>query len=217
MFLAGHETTAMALDLDLVAARAASGGRGAAARRTRRGAGRANAHARRRAGAALHARRDRRVDAALPAGLGRRAARVARRATLGGWTVPKGSIVLMSQWITHRDPRFWREPDAFRPERWSNGETDGLPKFAYFPFGGGDARVHRRGVRVDRTRARPGDDRALPALRGGTRTHVAHRAAVGHAAAGNRRADDRTLVSLLGHHSLRAAASSGVSLTVFHT
>jgi len=43
----------------------------------------------------------------------------------------------MSQWITHRAPRYWREPQAFRPERWSNGETDGLPKFAYFPFGGG--------------------------------------------------------------------------------
>jgi cytochrome P450 len=63
--------------------------------------------------------------------------RAAETTTLGGWTVPKGSIVLMSQWITHRDRRFWREPDAFRPERWSNGETDGLPKFAYFPFGGG--------------------------------------------------------------------------------
>jgi cytochrome P450 len=59
-------------------------------------------------------------------------------APLGPWTVPKGSIVIMSQWITHRDPRFWREPDAFRPERWSNGETDALPKFAYFPFGGGN-------------------------------------------------------------------------------
>jgi cytochrome P450 len=58
-------------------------------------------------------------------------------APLGPWTVPKGSIVLMSQWITHRDSRFWREPDAFRPERWTNGETDVLPKFAYFPFGGG--------------------------------------------------------------------------------
>jgi cytochrome P450 len=58
-------------------------------------------------------------------------------APLGPWTVPKGSIVIASQWITHHDPRFWREPEAFRPERWSNGETDGLPKFAYFPFGGG--------------------------------------------------------------------------------
>jgi len=63
--------------------------------------------------------------------------RAVESAPLGPWTVAKGSIVLMSQWITHRDPRFWREPDAFRPERWSNGETDALPKFAYFPFGGG--------------------------------------------------------------------------------
>jgi cytochrome P450 len=66
---------------------------------------------------------------------------VGRRANedvlLGPWTVPKGSIVLMSQSHTHRDPQFWREPDAFRPERWTNGETAGLPKFAYFPFGGG--------------------------------------------------------------------------------
>jgi cytochrome P450 len=58
-------------------------------------------------------------------------------AHLGPWIVPKNGIVIASQWITHRDPRFWREPDAFRPERWTNGETDALPKFAYFPFGGG--------------------------------------------------------------------------------
>jgi len=66
---------------------------------------------------------------------------VGRRAVedtvLGGWDVPSGSIVIASQWITHRDPRWWPEADAFRPERWTNGETDGLPKFAYFPFGGG--------------------------------------------------------------------------------
>jgi cytochrome P450 len=64
--------------------------------------------------------------------------RAVEDAPLGPWTVPKGSIVIMSQWITQRDPRFWREPGAFRPERWSNGETAGLPKFAYFPFGGGN-------------------------------------------------------------------------------
>jgi cytochrome P450 len=63
--------------------------------------------------------------------------RAVEDAPLGAWTVPKGSIVIMSQWITQRDPRFWREPGAFRPERWSNGETADLPKFAYFPFGGG--------------------------------------------------------------------------------
>jgi cytochrome P450 len=58
-------------------------------------------------------------------------------APLGPWTAPAGSIVIASQWITHRDPRFWRDPDAFRPERWTSGELDGQPKFAYFPFGGG--------------------------------------------------------------------------------
>ena len=61
-------------------------------------------------------------------------------AALGGWTVPKDGVVLACQWITHRDPRFWREPEVFRPERWSNGETATLPKFAYFPFGGGNRR-----------------------------------------------------------------------------
>jgi cytochrome P450 len=58
--------------------------------------------------------------------------------TLGPWTIPKGGIAIASQLVMHRNPRFWREPDAFRPERWSNGETADLPKFAYFPFGGGN-------------------------------------------------------------------------------
>jgi len=63
--------------------------------------------------------------------------RAIEAAPLGEWTVPAGAVVLASQLVTHHDPRFWREPEAFRPERWSNGETDALPKFAYFPFGGG--------------------------------------------------------------------------------
>jgi cytochrome P450 len=64
--------------------------------------------------------------------------RVIRPIKLGDWDVPAGSVVLVSQLVTHRNPRLWREPDAFRPERWSNGETAGLPRFAYFPFGGGN-------------------------------------------------------------------------------
>ena len=64
--------------------------------------------------------------------------RAAEDTTLGGWPIAKGAIVLASQWICHHDPRWWREPEACRPERWSNGETDELPKFAYFPFGGGN-------------------------------------------------------------------------------
>jgi len=64
--------------------------------------------------------------------------RVVRPFRLGEWTVAPGSVILTSQIVTHRNPRYWREPDAFRPERWSNGEAAGLPKFAYFPFGGGN-------------------------------------------------------------------------------
>jgi cytochrome P450 len=64
--------------------------------------------------------------------------RVIRPIRLGEWDVAPGSIVLMAQIVTHRNPRFWTLPEAFRPERWSNGETATLPRFAYFPFGGGN-------------------------------------------------------------------------------
>jgi cytochrome P450 len=44
----------------------------------------------------------------------------------------------MSQWVTHRDPRYFGpDPDAFRPERWLDGLAKRIPKYAYFPFGGG--------------------------------------------------------------------------------
>jgi len=59
--------------------------------------------------------------------------------TLGPWDVPAGSIVLASELVTHRSPRYWSEPDAFRPERWRT-EAAALPRFAYFPFGGGNRR-----------------------------------------------------------------------------
>jgi len=56
---------------------------------------------------------------------------------LGGFDVPKGTQVFAFQWTTHRDPRFFDDPAAFKPERWSNGASEQLPKYAYFPFGGG--------------------------------------------------------------------------------
>ena len=56
---------------------------------------------------------------------------------LGGFRVPKGTQVFAFQWVTQRDPRFFDDPAAFRPERWANGANDQLPKYAYFPFGGG--------------------------------------------------------------------------------
>lgn len=66
--------------------------------------------------------------------------RMTTAVTLDGWSIPAGSIVAASQWITHRDPRWWPEPRAFRPERWlAEGVFDeaapGQPRGAYFPFG----------------------------------------------------------------------------------
>lgn len=55
----------------------------------------------------------------------------------GGYTIPARSMVLMSQFIMHRDPRFHPEPERFDPERWRPEIAATRPKFSYFPFGGG--------------------------------------------------------------------------------
>jgi cytochrome P450 len=56
---------------------------------------------------------------------------------LGGYHVKRGYSVLMSQWVSHRDPEYFPDPEAFIPERWERGLAKKLPKFAYYPFGGG--------------------------------------------------------------------------------
>jgi cytochrome P450 len=56
---------------------------------------------------------------------------------LQGYPVPAGAILMPSQWVIHRHPAYWNEPDQFRPERFLPGRAADRPKFAYFPFGGG--------------------------------------------------------------------------------
>jgi cytochrome P450 len=56
---------------------------------------------------------------------------------IAGYPVTKGMGVAMVQWVVHRDPRWYDAPDEFRPERWENDLSKQLPRFAYFPFGGG--------------------------------------------------------------------------------
>ena len=56
---------------------------------------------------------------------------------IGGFRVPKGTQLFAFQWVTHRDPRFFDDPAAFKPERWNGELSEQLPKYAYFPFGGG--------------------------------------------------------------------------------
>ena len=56
---------------------------------------------------------------------------------LGGRRLEKRTQIMLSQWVVHRDPRWWPNPEAFDPERWTQEKTKERPRFAYFPFGGG--------------------------------------------------------------------------------
>lgn len=56
---------------------------------------------------------------------------------IGGYEIPAGTTVILSPFVTHRDPRFWEDPDAFRPERFAPEHARARHRFAYFPFGAG--------------------------------------------------------------------------------
>jgi cytochrome P450 len=57
---------------------------------------------------------------------------------IDGIRVPKGAHVLVSQFVTQRDPRYFADPERFDPERWLNTDLErNLPKGAFFPFGAG--------------------------------------------------------------------------------
>lgn len=59
---------------------------------------------------------------------------------IGGYRIPEGTSITFQQWVLHRDPEYYDDPLAFRPERWSDDFEQELPAFAYFPFGGGPRR-----------------------------------------------------------------------------
>src|SRR5260370_18930547 len=69
-------------------------------------------------------------------GIGRKAV---EECELGGYRVPAGANVFILQWRTQRDPRFFPDPERFDPERWREDHirSGKIPRFAYFPFGGG--------------------------------------------------------------------------------
>jgi enediyne biosynthesis protein E7 len=60
--------------------------------------------------------------------------------TLGGFAVPAGTDVILPTYVIHRHPRYWHEPDAFRPERFAPGGEGQGASFAYIPFGAGPRR-----------------------------------------------------------------------------
>ncbi len=56
---------------------------------------------------------------------------------INGYRIPARSILLLSQFVTHHDARFFPDPFRFDPERWTPEARESRPKFSYFPFGGG--------------------------------------------------------------------------------
>jgi len=56
---------------------------------------------------------------------------------IGGFDVPKGSLISLSSFVTHRDPRWFADPERFNPERFLHDRADESHNGAYFPFGAG--------------------------------------------------------------------------------
>lgn len=56
---------------------------------------------------------------------------------LGEYPIRKYSTAVIPIWGVHHDERWYDNPYDFEPERWSDGRTDDLPRYAYLPFGGG--------------------------------------------------------------------------------
>jgi len=57
--------------------------------------------------------------------------------TLGGYEIPAGTSVMLSPYLLHRHPRYWKDPNAFRPERFAPEHEAERPRFAYMPFAAG--------------------------------------------------------------------------------
>jgi cytochrome P450 len=56
---------------------------------------------------------------------------------VGGYLIPEGHQILMSPYVLQRDAHYFDDPEAFKPERWLEPSASPLPRFVYFPFGGG--------------------------------------------------------------------------------
>ncbi len=57
--------------------------------------------------------------------------------TIGDYTVPAGTVVMISQWVMHRSPKYFENSEIFQPERWADDLEKKLPRGVYIPFGDG--------------------------------------------------------------------------------
>jgi cytochrome P450 len=65
---------------------------------------------------------------------------------IGGYHIPKGSFITLSSYLAHRNPAMWDSPEVFNPERFADQAESKLPRFAYFPFGGGPRQCIGKGL-----------------------------------------------------------------------
>jgi cytochrome P450 len=56
---------------------------------------------------------------------------------IGGYFIPAKSYIILTQYVTHRHPDFWDNPEGFDPERFTPERSARRPRYAYFPFAGG--------------------------------------------------------------------------------
>jgi len=56
---------------------------------------------------------------------------------IGGYQLPPGCLVILSPYVTQRDPRWFPEPECFDPDRFAAGRVENIPEYAFFPFGAG--------------------------------------------------------------------------------
>ena len=137
LFLAGHETTALLLAHTFYLLSKHPEVERRLEAEVASVLARARADRGRRARAPLRRARAQGGDAPLPARVDGRAARPREDVEVGGYVIPKGTQILLSQWVVHRDPRWFPNPEGFDPDRWTPERAADLPRFAYFPFGGG--------------------------------------------------------------------------------
>jgi cytochrome P450 len=72
---------------------------------------------------------------------------------LGRIVIPAGMLAVVSPWVTHRDPRWYPEPERFDPGRWEESERDARPQHAFFPFGAGTRMCIGEGFAMAEARA----------------------------------------------------------------
>jgi cytochrome P450 len=135
MLLAGHETTAMALSFALWFLAAAPDAAARIAAEAADGGGRlAETEDVARLASATAAFKET-LRLRPPVWLfGREAT---RDVVVGGWQLHEGEQVLVTPWLMHHDARWFADPRAFRPERWTPAFEEALPRHVYLPFGGG--------------------------------------------------------------------------------